>query len=125
MSDKDAALAARMERVYTATGDHIATVWAETVDSTKQLGESYLGMRDRTEPARRSAQQQTFDRARLFAAAPELLEALEAAVKHLVAAQCNARLIAIRDPDAWEGVADVIEPSIVAARAAIAKATAA
>jgi hypothetical protein len=104
-------LTARMERVYTADGKHIVTVWAESVDCKAQTGESYLGMRDRTEPMRISAQQQTFDRARLFAAAPDLLEALI-----LLEAEMVLSGNAGATDYGWK-------PAIEKTRAAIAKAT--
>jgi hypothetical protein len=82
MSDtKQAALVSKMERVYTESGAHIATVWAEHPSEDRLPGESWPKMRERTEPDRIRATQQTYDRARLFAAAPDLLavciEALE------------------------------------------------
>lgn len=59
--------------------------------------------------------------AHLIASAPELYAALDEAVKDLVAYQVNSRIAAKKDP-AWEGVAEIIQPTIDAARAALAKA---
>lgn len=59
--------------------------------------------------------------AALISAAPDLYAALDEATKDLVAAQVNARRAAKRDA-AWEGVAELIQPSIDRARAALAKA---
>jgi len=59
--------------------------------------------------------------ARLIAAAPELYDALRELLTDMVIAQGNMRKAAKRDP-AWEGCAEVIQPRVDAARAAIAKA---
>ena len=59
--------------------------------------------------------------ARLIAAAPELYDALRELLTDMVIAQGNMRKAAKRDP-AWEGCAEIIQPRIDAARAAIAKA---
>ncbi len=59
--------------------------------------------------------------ASLIAAAPELLEALRELLTDMVIAQGNMRKAAKRDP-AWEGCAEIIQPRVDAARAAIAKA---
>ncbi|MEM5294213.1 hypothetical protein VSR82_07705 [Burkholderia sp. JPY481] len=60
--------------------------------------------------------------ARLGAAAPELLNALEQLLIDMTIAQGNMRDAAKRDPR-WEGCAEAIQPRVDAARAAIAKAT--
>lgn len=60
--------------------------------------------------------------ARLIAAAPDLLAALEELLTDMVIAQGNMRHAAKRD-QSWEGCAEAIEPRCAAARAAIAKAT--
>ena len=59
--------------------------------------------------------------ARLIAAAPELYDALRELLTDMVIAQGNMRKAAKRDP-AWEGCAEIIQPRVDAARAAIAKA---
>lgn len=64
---------ARNERVYNGE-KMIASIWAEYPSKDCLPGESWMQMMDRTEGAREKATQDTFDRARLFAAAPELLE---------------------------------------------------
>jgi len=57
----------------------------------------------------------------LIAAAPELYDALRELLTDMVIAQGNMRKAAKRDP-AWEGCAEIIQPRVDAARAAIAKA---
>jgi len=57
----------------------------------------------------------------LATAAPDLLDALEEAVKDLVAVQINARAAARYDGE-WSGVSEAIQPSVDRARAAIDKA---
>ena len=59
--------------------------------------------------------------ANLIAAAPELYEALEEAVKDLVAYQVNARIASTYNSK-WEGVSELVQPTIDSARAALAKA---
>lgn len=59
--------------------------------------------------------------ARLCAAAPALLEALEQLLTDMVISQGNMRDAAKRDPR-WEGCADALQPRVDAARAAIAAA---
>ena len=59
--------------------------------------------------------------AQLIAAAPELYRALDEAVKDLVAYQVNAR-IASRYNSRWEGVSELVQPTIDSGRAALAKA---
>lgn len=59
---------------------------------------------------------------KLRSAAPLLLEALQELVKDAVAAQWNMRAAAKADPR-WDGCAEVFQPRIDAARAAIAAAT--
>ena len=58
---------------------------------------------------------------RLIAAAPDLYDALRELLTDMVIAQGNMRKAAKRDP-AWEGCAEIIQPRVDAARAAIAKA---
>ena len=75
---------------------------------------------------RRSALSENIDEAaranaRLIAAAPELYDALRELLTDMVIAQGNMRKAAKRDP-AWEGCAEIIQPRVDAARAAIAKA---
>ena len=75
---------------------------------------------------RRSPLSQAIDEAarsnaRLIAAAPELYDALRELLTDMVIAQGNMRKAAKRDP-AWEGCAEIIQPRVDAARAAIAKA---
>lgn len=60
--------------------------------------------------------------ARLIAAAPELLEALQELLIDMKIAQTNMQSAAKRDP-AWEGCADAIQPRVDAAIEVIAKAT--
>ena len=67
---------ARAERVFTQDGAHIATVWTQYPQEERREGESWLEMRDRMKPIGIKAAQETIDRARLMAAAPDLLEAL-------------------------------------------------
>ena len=57
----------------------------------------------------------------IIAAAPELYDALRELLTDMVIAQGNMRKAAKRDP-AWEGCAEIIQPRVDAARAAIAKA---
>ncbi|WP_444859219.1 hypothetical protein [Serratia sp. (in: enterobacteria)] len=59
--------------------------------------------------------------AKLIAAAPELLEALQETVKDLVAYQVKARNAA-RINNRWEGVSEAVQASIYKAREAINKA---
>ena len=59
------------------------------------------------------------DRA-LIAAAPKLYRALDEAVKDLVAYQVNAR-IASKYNSKWEGVSELVQPTIDSARAALAE----
>lgn len=67
-----------------------------------------------------SADKEVEQRARLIAAAPELLAALEELLTDMVIAQGNMRHAAKRD-QLWEGCAEAIEPRCAAARALIAK----
>jgi hypothetical protein len=60
--------------------------------------------------------------ARLIAAAPELLVALDDLLTDMMIAQGNMRDAAKHD-HRWEGCAEAIQPRVDAARAAIAKAT--
>lgn len=101
---------ARNERVYNGE-KMIASIWAEYPSKECLPGESWMQMMDRTEGAREKATQDTFDRARLFAAAPELLEALILLEREMVESG-NAES---RDYG-WK-------PAIEKTRAAIAKAT--
>ena len=59
--------------------------------------------------------------ASLIAAAPKMYEALDEAVKDLVAYQFNARMAAKSD-SAWVGVSEILQPSVDMARSALAKA---
>lgn len=60
------------------SGDLIATVWPRNVAEVRKSGESWLDMRIRTDPAREAAQVEVLANARLYAAAPDLLAALQA-----------------------------------------------
>lgn len=87
---------------------HVAftTCNPRTIDETKADGESWLDMRDRTKTERDGLAKEVAANARLIAAAPDLLEALEAIVESV-----DAETAAIFEHLVW------------AARAAIAKAT--
>lgn len=96
------------ERVRDAeTGALIATVWQREVPEVQQEGESWLAMRARTEPQRRAAEEEVMDNARLFAAAPELLESLKVAVNIMSHSKLEGHGIDM----------------LIRARAAVAKAT--
>jgi len=72
------------DNVGCATG-HVAftTCNPRTIDETKADGESWLDMRDRTKAAREALAKEVMANARLIAAAPDMLAALQAAQKVL------------------------------------------
>lgn len=74
MADKHTPLVADGDRVRNSNGDLIATVWTEYPSKQQLPGESWFGAHERTQPARDAALAMTQERARLFAAAPELSE---------------------------------------------------
>ena len=76
----DTKFTARNERVYNGE-KMIASIWAEYPSKDCLPGESWMQMMERTEGAREKATQDTFDRARLFAAAQDLYEAAQAAMQ--------------------------------------------
>jgi hypothetical protein len=78
---KHTPLVADAERVRLQDGTLIATVWEQYPSKDRQPGESWLEMMDRTKGARELSEQQAIERARVFAAAPELLEALQRLLK--------------------------------------------
>lgn len=62
-----------------AEGGHIATIWQPREVSDSRLdGETWLQMRERTDPDRAALIKETQANARLIAAAPDLVEALKA-----------------------------------------------
>jgi hypothetical protein len=65
-------------------GRLVVTVWTRHVDDTRHEGESWLAMRERTEPLRAAAKAEAAANARLFAAALEMLDTLQEA-KHMFA----------------------------------------
>jgi len=72
------ALAAVQHRVHDAnTGDLIATLWPRKTSEECKKGESWSDMQHRTAPERAAADAEMFANARLFAAAPDLLDALQ------------------------------------------------
>ena len=70
-------LIAKRERIYTESGAHVATVWAEPIADARLEGESWIEMRNRTMEIRNANEQATLRRAELFAASADMLTALE------------------------------------------------
>ena len=66
------------------------------------------------------SESEQYANAHLIAAAPKLYRALDEAVKDLVAYQVNAR-IASKYNSKWEGVSELVQPTIDSARAALAE----
>ncbi|WP_186019904.1 hypothetical protein [Burkholderia gladioli] len=81
MSESKQQLIAEKERVWDQDGELVATVWARRPDETRLPGEAWIDMRTRIGPALDAAVQETISLARQFAAAPELVEALQAAMR--------------------------------------------
>jgi hypothetical protein len=70
-------LIADAERVRLEDGALVATVWEIYPSKERMIGESWMEMMSRTEAARNEAHRDAIERASLFAAAPELYEALK------------------------------------------------
>lgn len=98
-----------------------ATIWVAPVDEKRLSGESWLDMRERTQPCRERAEAEARQFALQCAAAPEMYEALELALQ-LRACIAEAMTSGYDDrpseASAWFEV-DAIERGI---RAALAKA---
>ncbi|MFM0638047.1 hypothetical protein PQQ63_15200 [Paraburkholderia metrosideri] len=113
---KQTPLVADAERVRLEDGTLIATVWEQYPSDDRLASESWMQMRERTEPLRELAKKEAIDSARRFAAAPELLEALLYALPYLEACVPNPRNGVNADYSVDVNCVD-------RARAAIAKAT--
>jgi hypothetical protein len=61
----------------------VAAVYREYPEENRQPGESWMAMRNRTQPERDKLRVEMLARAKLFAAAPDMLAALQMA-KHIV-----------------------------------------
>lgn len=92
------------------SGNHRADVWSRDDALINRTNGLSSGLSDNQ-----------IANANLIAAAPELYDALDKAVKDLVAAQVNAR-VASRTDSQWIGVSEVIQKSVDSARKALAKA---
>lgn len=79
MSEKLQSLVADKEHVRFPDGKLLVTVWEQYPSKDQLPGESWLEMMDRTASARETAKQDAIERAHLFSAAPDLLEALKEA----------------------------------------------
>lgn len=80
MNTKHPPLVADKEHVRFEDGSLLATIWEKYPSKDQLPGESWLEMMDRTAADRATSKQDAIDRARLFAAAPDLLEALKDAL---------------------------------------------
>lgn len=83
MTQKHTPLVADQEHVRFHDGSLLATVWEKYPSKERLPGESWMAMMDRTAADRAASKQDAIDRARLFAAAPDLLEALQAITDQL------------------------------------------
>jgi hypothetical protein len=126
--DKHMPLIADAERIRSEDGAHIATVWTQYPSDQRLPGESWLGMRERTEEARILASKQTLERARQFAASPELLEVLDAINESVESLHATVGMIAARSEfeedvhfhEKW--AMDELLSKVERARAALSKA---
>ncbi|MDW9241914.1 hypothetical protein [Burkholderia cepacia] len=87
---KHTPLVADGERVRLEDGALIATVWAQYPDKTRLAGESWMGMMERLQPAKREAEALAIRRAMEFAAASDAILALE-----MLAAEADAGTVMI------------------------------
>lgn len=71
------------DSVWSGNG-HIASTWSpRVVSEDREDGESWLDMRNRTQPERDAIKLEKQDNTRLIAAAPELLDALSSAISQM------------------------------------------
>jgi hypothetical protein len=74
---KHTPLVANNERVRLEDGTLIATVWTQYPERAQLVGESWMQMMERMQPAKRAAEAMAVQRAKEFAAANDALMVLE------------------------------------------------